>query len=384
MKILIVSPLHRKLGPRMTASRVQIIYNLATGLIKLGHQVSILAPGTSKVSRATIFPVINKSLNELPIFENQFYAETGYLVMLARSIQKLAPKFDIIHNHSYPEFINLLIEDTLPIPLITTLHAPATAQLAEVLAQFPHSNLVAQSKTYRRLLKDAHIPWVVPNGINIDLFNYCEKHDDYLLWIGRLGKAKDSAGKFIDGKGVRDAIAVAQTTGRKLLLVGNVEDLEFYKQDVAPYLSKDIKWVSPISKEQAVTQKQIRNLMHRAKALLFPTKFEESFGLVVAEALSCGTPVIAYAKGSIPEIIQDNISGYLINFSDNDNRGNFTTTESGVKGLSSAVSHLFSIPSADYRQMQIAGRRHIEKYFTIDKMVASYVELYKSLIKDKV
>ncbi len=369
MKILIVSQLRRRLGPNVTASRSQVIYNLAEGLIKLGHQVSIIASKDSQVKGVTIIPIIEKSLNELPPFENQFYAETAYLVLMARKIQEIASKFDIIHNHVYPEYISLLIENTLPVPMVTTLHAPVTEELKKVLSCFPKSNLVAQSQAYKRLMKGINIQWVVSNGVDPSFFTYSEGSRDYLLWVGRLGKAQDAKGDFMDGKGVKEAILVARKAGKKLLLVGNIEDSKFYEKEVFPYLSDQIKWISPLSSEQSLSKSHLKDLLHKAKALLFPTKFEESFGLVACEAMSCGTPVIAYARGSLKEIIKDGKTGFLVNPSD------------GVKGLCEAVEQIYSMAEADYQKMQKAGRTHVEQNFTIDKMVRNYEALYKRLIK---
>lgn len=371
MKILIVSHLRRRLGPDITASRSQVIYNLAEGLFKLGHQVSIIASKDSRIKGATILPIIEKSFSQLPPFENQFYAEISYLVQIAKKITEIASGFDIVHNHTYPEYINLLIEDTLPVPLITTLHAPVTEELNKVLSYFPKANLVAQSYAYKKLVKGVNIKWVVPGGVDINLFTYSDQPRDYLLWVGRLGKAKDAKGNFMDGKGVKDAILVAKQTGKKLFLVGNVEDSKFFKKDVLPHLSKNIRWIAPLSSEQSVTQVHLRDLLHKAKALLFSTKFEESFGLVACEALSCGTPVIAYSRGSLTDIIKDGETGFLVNPSD------------GIKGMSEVVKRIYAMSEKDYQKMQRAARISVEQNFTIDKMVKNYETLFYKLIKVK-
>ncbi len=381
MKILLVSSLRRKLGSDITASRARMVFNLAKGLINRGHSVSILAPANSIVEGAIIIPVVPKSFVELPPFENQFYAETAYLVTLARIIQERSGKFDIVHNHTYPEYINLLIEDTLPVAMITTLHTPVTPELIKVLKKFPKAQVVAQTETYRNLASNVFIPHVVYSGIDTNLFEYSEETRDYLLWIGRLGKGKNTEGNFIDGKGVKDAINVAVQTGEKLLLLGNVEDKQLYEKEVYPYLSKKIQWISPISFEQTHSQDEICKLMQGAKALIITTKFEEAFGLIAAEAMACGTPVIGFARGSVPEVVEDRQTGFVINPSEEDKRGDFTIPESGIAGHTKAVEKIYSMKDIDYKKMQKACRERVEKYFTIDKMVSDYEKLYSKLVK---
>ncbi|MDO8583092.1 MAG: glycosyltransferase [bacterium] len=345
-----------------------MIYNLAAGLAKLGHNVSVLASENSEIEGVNIIPVISKSFAELPPFENQFYAEVAYLVIMAKKLQDISSDFDIVHNHTFPEYINLLVEKTLPIPMVTTLHAPITPELEDVLSKFPDSNIVAQSESYRKALRKVQIKWVVKGGIETNVFSYSEKPRDYLLWIGRLGKTKDSNGNFIDGKGVRDAIEVAEKTGKKLLMVGNVEDQEFYKRDVLPHLSNNIIWLSSSSSKQTHSQNQVAELIQGAKILIFSTKFEEAFGLVAAEALSCGTPVIAYSRGSIPSIVKEGENGFLIKPSES------------VAGICKAVEKIYSMKDDAYLKMQRSARKTVEENFTIEKMVLAYEKLYTELI----
>ncbi len=379
MNILLVSLLRRKLSPTTTASRPRVIYNLAEGLIKRGHGVSIIAPGNSDVPNATIIPIAPQSLSELPPFENQFYAENAYLVRMARLIQENAGKFDLVHNHAFPEYFNLLVEETLSIPMLTTLHVPYSKEVELVLEKFPNAQIVAQSEAYKNMVRQMKVPWVVPNGIDEKLFSYSEKSRDYMLWIGRLGFSKDGNGNFFDGKGVRDAIAVSRETGRKLVLMGNIESKEFFERDVKPFLSDTIRWLSPLHAEQSHSPTQIRDVMQGAKLLLFPTKFEESFGLVAAEAMACGTPVIGYARGSLADIILDNKTGFLVNPSEDSRRGKWTVKHSGIKGLSEAVNKIYSLPRASYHSMQKAARARVEQHFTIDKMVSGYEDIYRKV-----
>lgn len=362
MKILILSPLKRKIVPSVTASRPRVVFELIQGLIKKGHSVNVLGTGDSQIPGATIIPIIPKSFVDLPAFENPFYAETSYLVQLAKRIEDLASQFDIIHNHTYPEFINLLVADKIKTPMVTTIHAQATKELDEVLSLFPKTTLVGLSKAHKNLFKKARISEVVYNGVDIDFYVPKEGKRDYLLWLGRLSKAKDKDGNFMDQKGIKWAIKLAQEIGEKLLLSGNVEDMAFFNQEVKPFLSEKIQWVGEVSSELPLAKQEVVKLMQGARAFLMTINWEEPFGLVMAESMSCGTPVIGFAKGSVPEIVLDGKTGFVV------------SPEEGLQGLKKALSRLNIISAR-------ACREHVIKNFSRDHMVENYENLYYKVME---
>ncbi len=378
MKILIVSLLKRKVAPEITASRPRIIYELASGLIKRGHDVVILGTGDSNVSGAKIIPVIPKAFIELPPSENPFYTETAYLVQLAKKIEEIAAGFDIIHNHTYPEFINLMVLDKIKTPMITTVHAQATAELDEALSLFPNATLISISNAHKALFKKAKISNVVYNGIDTNLYAFSEKRGDCLLWLGRMSKAKDERGEFLDPKGIKWAIELAQKTGEKLVLSGNVEDMSFYEKDVKPFLNEKIQWIGTVSSEQILTKTQVAELMQKAKAFLMTINWYEPFGLVMAEAMSCGTPIIAYNRGSVPEIARDGVTGFIID-PDNENRpgkGSWVIKKQGIEGLIEATKRIGEIDRK-------ACREHVVRNFSVEKMVDNYEKLYNKILETK-
>jgi len=362
MKILIVPLLKRKVGPRITASRPRMIFDLVSGLIKKGHSVSILGTGNSFVPGVKIIPVIPKSFQELGPFENSFYAHTSFLAKQAKILEKIGNKFDIIHNHCYPEFFPLLTGQNIKTPVVTTIHAQMTKELDEALSLFKKIYFVAISKAAKKLAKKTKIFKVVYNGVDTNFYKFCPKKDEYLLWIGRLGKARDKQGNFIDAKGVRWAIKLARETNSKLLLSGNVEDKEFFERDVKPYLSEKIKWVGKLSPEQPLTKKQVAKLMQKAKAFLMTVNWQEPFGLVMAEAQSCGTPVIGFDRGSVPELVANGKTGFVIK------------PKQGIEGLKKALKNIDKINPKDCRE-------HIEKNFSLEKMVENYEKTYLEITK---
>jgi len=357
MKILMVSLLKRKVDPEISAARPRMIYELIKQLQKKGHEITLIGTGDSQIPGVKIIPVIKKSFVELPVFENPFYAETAYLVKLAKTLENISGEFDVIHNHTYPEFINLLVDENLKSPMVTTVHAQMTSETDEALSFFPNSKLIAISESAKSLARKAKIWRVIYNGVDTELYQYKEKKEDYLLWIGRLGKAKDDKGNFIDAKGVRWAITLAEKIGCNLKISGNVEDIEFYNKDVKPHLSEKVKFVSPISTEQPLAKEEIVELMQNAKAFLMTVNWEEPFGLVMAEAMSCGTPVIGFKRGSVPELVKDGVTGFVVD------------PDKGIEGLADAYKKLDSIKPTDCRH-------HIEENFSVEKMAKNYEKAY--------
>lgn len=361
MKILFVSLLKRKVTPDVLAARPRVIFDIASGMIKKGHQVSLIGTADSSIPGAEIIPVIEKGFVDLSGFENPFYAETAYLTILAKKIEEIGNNFDIIHNHTYPEFINLLVAKNIKTPIVSTIHAQHFPEYDDALSLFPNTYLVSISKAHRKLFKRAKFFKTVYNGVDTNLYSFQEKKDDYLLWLGRLSKAKLSDGSFMDPKGIKWAIQLARETDSKLKLSGNIEDMEFYNRDVKPYFSDKIQWVGPISSELSLTKSEVANLMKNAKAFLMTINWYEPFGLVMAEAMSTGTPVIGFDRGSVKELIIDGKTGFVV------------PPEKGVDGLKQALSKIDTIKPIDCRD-------HILANFSLETMVDNYEKVYNEIL----
>lgn len=360
MRILIVSTLKRKVTPDNFASRSRIIYQVAEGLAKRGHTVSLLGTGDSEIPGVKIIPAIERGWVDLPPVENEFLRQTANLIQLNDQILSLQKDYDIIHNHTYPDFFPLAIEDKLTTPLLTTFHAVYDYYLDELLATYTKTHFVALSKRYTTLFKKARIPHVVYNGVNTNFYTFNDKKEDYLFWLGRLPKGKNNDGTFLDPKGVKWAIQLAQQTDSRLFLSAPVEDKKFFEQEVAPHLTEKIQWVGDVSAEQTVPVEKIVKLFQHARAFLMTVNQPENFGLVMAEAGSCGTPVIAFDRGAVSEIVVDGKTGFVVSL------------ESGVDGLKTALSKIDTIKPQDCRD-------HITANFSTEKMVENYEDLYKQL-----
>jgi len=364
MRILIASLLKRAVNDKTLSSRPRIILELVKGLVKKGHEVTLIGTKDSVIEGVTTIPIIDKSFVELPTSENPFYAETSHLVRLAKKLQEIGNDFDIIHNHTYPEFFNPLIAQNIKTPFVTTIHAQATPELDEVLSLFNNTYYISISQAHKKLFNKTKIYKVVYNGIDTNIYSYQEKKQDHLLWLGRLSKAKNTDGTFMDPKGVRWAIQLAKETNSKLLMSGNIEDMKFFEQDVKPHLSDKIQWVGPLSSELILTKPEIARLMQGAKVFLMTINWYEPFGLVMAEAMSTGTPIIAFNRGSVPEIISEGKTGFIV------------TPDTGINGLKTALSKIDTIKPIDCRT-------HVEKYFSTQIMVDNYEKTYLEILKNK-
>lgn len=365
MKILIVSLLKRRVTPDIPAARPRIIYEIASGLVKKGHQVSLLGTADSNIPGVNIIPVIEKGFVDMPAFENPFYAETAYLVKLAKKIEEIGNQFDIIHNHTYPEFINLLIAKNIKTPIVSTIHAQAFPEYDEVLSLFPECYHISISEAHKKLFKKAKIYKVVYNGVDTNIYSHQEKKEDYLLWLGRLSKAKNPDGSFMDPKGIKWAIKLAEETNSRLLMSGNIEDMKFYETDVKPHLSDKIQWVGLLSSELILTKPEIAALMQKAKVFLMTINWYEPFGLVMAEAMSCGTPVIGFDRGAVSELIVEGKTGFIV------------PPEKGINGLKEALSKIEQIKPQDCRD-------HVVKNFSTEAMVDNYEKTYQEIINLKI
>lgn len=362
MRILIASTLKRKVAPDFFASRSRVIFQLAKGLAKKGHKVALLGTADSYVPGVKVIPVIEKGWVDLPPVENEFLRQIATLIQYAQKIIEVQDSFDIVHNHLYPDFFPSIIEKELKIPMVTTLHALYDYYMDGLLSTFHKTYFVSLSEGYRKLYKKAKIYKTVYNGVNTDLYSFSDKKEDYLFWLARLPKAKNKDGTFMDPKGVRFAIKLALETGSKLIISAPVEDIKFFEQDVKPYLNDKIQFLGKPTAEQSNPVEKIVELFQHAKAFLMTVNQQEPFGLVMAEAMSCGTPVIGFNRGAVPEVVVDGKTGFIVPY------------EKGVEGLKEALAKIQTINPKDCR-------KHVVKNFSAEKMVENYEKVYKELVE---
>jgi glycosyltransferase involved in cell wall biosynthesis len=223
------------------------------------------------------------------------------------------------------------------------------------------------SKKARELAGVSDDASVIHNGVDPLEYPLFTAKGEYLLWLSRV----------VSNKGPKEAIEAARATKKQLHLIGFIPKLPkhigYYDTFIKPFLSDQITLEETVPFQEKVAAYQ------HAKAFLFPIQWEEPFGLVMIEAMSCGTPVIAFARGAVPEIVEDGVSGFIVNPSDDDIREKWVTHATGQAGLQEAIEHLYSLRADQYTAMCTAARARVEEHFSIDRLVTQYEQLYIKL-----
>jgi glycosyltransferase involved in cell wall biosynthesis len=297
-----------------------------------------------------------------------------YQLLQSAKIATESEGFDVVHNSYFDSFFMTPFSAWLKCPLVTTVHSdfwqfPNTRSVLEK-TQREQDALVFVSKKARELAGNPKNAHVVYNGINIAQYQFKPKNEgDYILWLSRISRKK----------GAGEAVQVALNTGKELILSGNYplskENIEYFEERVKKFFSEKVRYTGASSLEEKVSYYQ------NAKVFLFPIQWEEPFGLVMIEAMACGTPVIAFARGAVPEIIVDGVTGFIVNPSDDDIRGNWIIKKTGVGGLQEAVEKISNLSKDDYVTMRQACRKHVEDNFTVEKMVDGYEKVYRKIIE---
>lgn len=358
LRIAILPHLGRPITRYSRAARSRVIYDLVHELTQKGHSVSLFGTEDSSTAAKNI-PVAPTGVFLMGPTENDFYRHVSYLVQAINKLEKYQGDFDMVHNHMYPEFLPVAFSSDLRIPMLTTIHTEMTPYLLDGLRLFPKANLVALSKSHQESAKDVRIDTVVYNGIDFDGFPFSEKAKDYLLFIGRIKIIQKENGDIYDPKGILTAIEVAKKTNSKLLFSGSIETTQMYETYLKPHLSEKIKLVGEVSKEAPLSREEVSVLYQGARALLFPIHWKEPFGLVIIEANASGTPVIAFNRGAVPELIKNGVNGFIVN--------NTQEMIEAIKKVDQIDRHVC--------------REYVRSRFSRQIMVENYEKLYYQLVK---
>jgi glycosyltransferase involved in cell wall biosynthesis len=329
MRIAMLSTPHVPTPPKGYGASELIAGQLVEELVRRGHFVRLFATDGSSPHAS--------ELRNFPASRNGATFEQRELTHAAYALREVAD-CDIVHNHCVtagPPLARLC-----SVPFFTTLHYSNPS-----VAAFPDGPYVAVSQDQRNRLASINVAATVYNGINLAEFPLVTHKDDYLLFLGR----------FHPNKGPDLAIDVAERLGYRLVIAAPAppDDKRAWFQDVIePRLRGRIEWVGPVEGDQK------SRLLGRARATLVPIRWDEPFGLVIAESMACGTPPIAFRRGAAPEIIEDGVNGWLV---------------ADVDAMAAAVGRCAELSPA-------ACRRRIAERFTVARMVEGYLAVYHSLI----
>jgi glycosyltransferase involved in cell wall biosynthesis len=289
LRIAQVAPLAWAVEPGSTQSIEQLVSLLTEELVRRGHRVTLFAAGNSRTA-AELHAVYPRGYCEdASLFSWQLHE---YL-HIAAAFERAAD-FDVIHSHAYAHA--LPFTGLVSTPVAHTYHVLPDRDIVGAFARCPEAHLVAASDFHRGLFHGSADVAVVPHGIDTAAFPFGERPGDYLFFLGRL----------IPDKGAVEAVRLARRVGMRLVLAGPSTDEDYFRTQVAPLIDgRDVQYVGPVGAARR------NELLAGAAALVYPLLYPEPFGLVLVEAMACGTPVLAPAVGAVPEIVEPGVTGYL-------------------------------------------------------------------------
>ena len=291
MRVAHIAPVATTIPPPKSGSVETMTSLLTEGLVASGVDVTLFATADSKTS-ATLHGTYPRGYWH---DEQMWPWEMYEMLNLAAAIER-ASEFDIIHYEAAYYPISLAFTRLSPTPIVQTLHHSPSEAEVQLWSRYPEAPFVAISQEQARLLKGVNVVGTVLHGIDTDNFAFQETPDDYLLFLGR----------FTDGKGPLQAIEIAKRAGMRLILAAAEDD--YYRERIAPHV--DGRRV--IYFGEADFKAKVK-LYGGARALLYPIQAREPFGLVLAEAMACGTPVVALDRGAVREVVDEGVTGLIFN-----------------------------------------------------------------------
>ena len=341
MRILQIAPLWERVPPPAYGGTESVVHLLTEELVRMGHHVTLCASGDSQTSAR-----LNAHYPRPLRGADDIQAKSYYVLQHATLSLRDAPDYDIVHNHAGEEVmaLSMLVPDA---PMLTTMHCMITADTQHIWDDYAgyYNTISAAQRRTLPATRNGLFGGVVHNAVDVPSFPFQEEKGADLLFLGRISP----------DKGPETAIEVARRTGRRLTIAGKVDpaDREYYKARVEPLIDGDhIRYIGEADARLK------RALYKEAYAVLMPIDWEEPFGLVLAEAQACGTPVITFRRGAAAEIVLDGETGFVV-----------TTTDQMVE----AVGRVNEIDPG-------ACRRNVERRFDAPIMAANYVAMYRRIL----
>jgi len=335
MRIALLSPISWRTPPRHYGPWESVVSLLAEELVRMGLDITLFATGDSK-TRGELVAVCPRPYSE----DSSMNPKVAECLHISEVFER-SGDFDLIHNHF--DFLPLTYSKLIDTPVLTTIHGFSSPTIVPVYKKYNgHGHYVAISEADRSPELD-YIA-TIHHGIDTAQFPFSEARGEYLLYFGRIHP----------DKGTHEAIRVAQRTGIKLKIAGIIQDQEYFQTRVEPFLDGErIEYIGVAGPNER------SSVLGSALALLHLISFDEPFGLSLVESLACGTPVIAFPRGSIPEIIREAETGYI------------------VDDVEEAVSAVATVHSLD----RSVCRKDIEERFSHTRMANDYVRTYKKILE---
>lgn len=335
MRVAMLSSISWRTPPRAYGPWELVTSLLTEALIDRGVDITLFATLDS-ITRGKLDGVAPCGYSE----DLSLNAKVWEALHIAHLFER-ADDFDLIHNQA--DFMPLIFSGLVDTPIVTTIHGFSSPKILPVFQRYDdRTAYVAISDADR----DPSLTYAatIHHGIRIEEFPFDPIGTDDLLFFGRIHA----------DKGAGEAIRAARASGRKLIMAGIIQDPEYHAREVAPYIDGDL-----IDYRGVLGGMDRTRALGSARAMLHLIGFEEPFGLSVIEAMACGTPVIAYRKGSMPELIDDGVTGFLVDTFDQ------------------AVAAIERVDEID----RAACRKHVERRFTVDRMADRYLDLYQQLLR---
>lgn len=342
MKIAQVAPLYESVPPKLYGGTERVVHYLTEELRRLGHDVTLYASGDSRTS-ARLRPICGRALR---LENGPLPCPLAPHVLQAEIIGQEARSYDVVHSHA--DFLLFPQIRYKRVPAITTMHGRLDMpDMYALFREFTDMRLISISDAQRAPLPFAWWMATVHHGLPPELYIPREEHGTYLAFLGRVSPEK----------GLPRAIQIAKRAGLPLRVAAKIDpvDKKYFDQAIKPLLKlSHVEFIGEIGEEQK------SEFLGNALAVLFPINWPEPFGLVMIEAMACGTPVIAFQGGSVPEIITDGVTGFI------------------VKDLKAAAEAVQRIPALSRRKC----REIFEERFSVRRMCADYLKVYEQVVAE--
>ena len=340
MRIAQVAPLYESVPPRLYGGTERVVSWLTEELVRLGQDITLFASGDS-ITNARLVPACPRALRLDPHCKDPF----AHHVLMMEEVFTEVANFDLVHFHI--DYFHFPLSRRQEVPCVTTLHGRLDLpDLVPVYQTFREQPLISISDSQRMPLPWANWQGTVRHGMPRQSLTFSHGDGKYLAFLGRVSPEK----------GVNEAIDIARRSGMPLKIAAKIDqaDRAYFEHQIRPLLNCGlVEFIGEIGNDEK------NSFLGDAAALLFPICWPEPFGIVMIEALACGTPVIAYDRGSVPEIIVDGVTGFVVDDS---------------AGAIDAVKRLREIDRK-------VCRRHFERHFSVERMAQEYVTIYKRLVR---